>query len=95
MARENKAVHLGAILSDKLDNMGKVFNELAECTVVANKLKLFWNRSKCRYGWKLLVYDAVAKSKLLYGLESVQLSTKELQRIAESSTYRPHMKTEH
>ena len=34
----------------------------------------YWRQSDCSVGFKLTVYDAVVRSKLMYGLESAQLS---------------------
>lgn len=38
------------------------------------KLNLFWNEPSANRKWKLLIYDAVIKSKLLYNLETVHLA---------------------
>jgi len=41
---------------------------------VANRLKAFWNRADTLTKWKLQVFDAIIRSKLLYGLECIQLT---------------------
>jgi hypothetical protein len=47
----------------------------------AKKLDLFWGHSDCSVRQKLLVHDAVIRSKLMYGLESLQLNESALKRL--------------
>lgn len=44
--RKSRATVLGAILTDDIDNHAEVANRLRECTIVTNKLKLFWNKAE-------------------------------------------------
>ena len=44
-------------------------------------MKIFWNKAKTSLKWKLRVYDSVIKSKLLYGLETIQLTSNEQSRL--------------
>eukprot|EP00975_Prorocentrum_lima_P013635 2900279-Prorocentrum_lima.AAC.1 len=39
------------------------------------RLKVFWLRSDCPRKFKLQVYHAVVRAKLMYGLESLQLTS--------------------
>ena len=50
---------------------------MTDAIVTANKLKLFWNKADTTVKWKLQVYDAIIRSKLLYGLECIQLANVE------------------
>ena len=79
--RKPKATYLGAILADTNDNHAEVNNRIADCIATANRLKLFWNKAGNSLKWKLQVYDAIIGSKLLYGLETIQLTRGERSRI--------------
>ena len=71
--RANKATYLGTIFTDNIDNRTELNNRIAACTHTANKLKIFWNKADTSIKWKLQAYDAIIKSKLLYGLETIEL----------------------
>ena len=51
----------------------QVTQKIGSCFATINKLKFFWNNSQCPKNFKLLVFDAVIRSKLVYGLESVMI----------------------
>ena len=42
---------------------------------------MYWKATNASKKWQLLAYDAIIKSKLLYGLETAQVSKAELNRI--------------
>ena len=44
-------------------------------------MAIFWKQSNCTPRQKILVYDAVIRSKLLYGLESAELRPSDLNKI--------------
>eukprot|EP00975_Prorocentrum_lima_P051787 10846629-Prorocentrum_lima.AAC.1 len=50
---------------------------ISQCTIIWKRLDTFWLHSDCPMPFKLLVYDAVVKAKLLYGLESLQYTKNE------------------
>jgi len=79
--RKPKATYLGTLLTDTNDIHAEISNRMADCTTTANKLKLFWNKANTTIKWKLQVYDAIIRSKLLYGLETMQLTQNEKARI--------------
>ena len=43
-------------------------------------LDTFWKTTVCSNRWKLLVYDAIIRNKLLYGLETVHTNATELKK---------------
>ena len=47
---------------------------LGACLALLNKLNFFWKKSNCPPRFKLNVFDAVIRSKLVYSLESVNLT---------------------
>ena len=40
--------------------------------VILKNLDIFWLETNCNKKWKLLVYNAVITTKLLYGLETLE-----------------------
>ena len=48
---------------------------------MASKLRIFWNKADTGSKWKIQVLDAVIRSKLLYGLGTIQLTDAEIARI--------------
>ena len=45
------------------------------------KLHVYWKDHSANRKWQLLVYDAVIKSRLLYGLETVHLTKSLMQKM--------------
>lgn len=75
--RLNKAIYLGSLLTDTANNTAELANRIAMTNKTAHQLKIFWNKAKTDIKWKATVYNAVIRSKLLYGLEGVQLTQSE------------------
>ena len=75
---EIKKVTVAQYLECKLNNRGDGARELsgriAECMATLKRLDLFWGQSTCTKQFKLQVFNAVIRSKLVYGLESIQLN---------------------
>ena len=68
------AVYLGGLVSKTHDNRQEVSRRISACFGTFKKLDVFWRRSNCPATFKIQVYDAVLRAKLLYGLESVYLT---------------------
>ena len=49
--------------------------------VVLNSLQQFWKNPSCPTKFKLLVHDAVIRSKLIYGLDSLCLTAADVSRL--------------
>ena len=79
--RGHRAKYLGTLLTDSVDNNAEVLSRITEVWGTCAKLKLFWNKANTTLQWKLRVFDAIIKSKLLYGLETIQLTMNERQRL--------------
>ena len=58
--------------------IAEVSNRIGDCVATCNRLKLFWNKAKASVKWKIQIFNAIIRSKLLYGLECLQLSDAEL-----------------
>lgn len=70
----NEAKYLGCMLNDKGDPKREVNKRISGTYLVWKRLELFWKHSNCSVRQKLVVYDAVVRSKLIYGLQSVQVN---------------------
>jgi hypothetical protein len=69
----NEAKYLGCYLNNRADGIREVKKRISECTVILKKLDLFWGHSNCSLRRKLAVQKAVIETKLMYGLEALQL----------------------
>ena len=72
---EQSVAYLGATLSKSPGSGKEVSAKISQCYVILQKLQIFWKNPNCPTRFKLQVYDAVVRSKLVYGLDSVQLNT--------------------
>ena len=70
--------YLGVKLNDKCDNDKELKNKVSNSMAALNKFDLFWSRARCPANFKLYVYDAVIRAKVLYGLETAELTESEL-----------------
>ena len=78
--RKRSAAYLGSLLTDSFDYKAEVLNKLGDCIAMANRLKLFWQKARTSARWKIQVFYAIVRSKLLYGLECIQLTQSEISR---------------
>ena len=76
--RQRQAVYLGTILSDTMDNKLEIHNRLAMVTRTCGQLELFWSKANTNTKWKLQVFNAIIKTKLMYGLATIQLTQNEM-----------------
>ena len=52
-----------------------------KCIATLNRLDIFWLHSNNPKSFKIRVYSAVIRSKLMYGLETTQLNKKQIEDI--------------
>ena len=69
----HEAKYLGCQINDRSDGAVEVKRRIGDCMMVLKRLDLFWGKSNCSIRRKLNVQKAVIDTKLLYGLESLQL----------------------
>ena len=74
-------VYLGAIVNMSDEGRQDINTRVGTCMATLNKLHFFWKKSNCPIGFKLNVFDAVIRSKLVYSLEAVQLNPNMLQKM--------------
>ena len=61
-------------MSDSFDNRAEISNRLSDCIAMCNRLKIFWSKANTSVKWKIQVFNAIVRSKLLYSLECIQLT---------------------
>ena len=67
-----ETTYLGASITKIVDPKNEIRKRISATMAVLKKLDIFWLRANCNKKWKLLVYNSVIVSKLLYGLESLE-----------------------
>ena len=67
------ATYLGNVLNNKADPHAEITQKIQEVNKTLWKLQDYWKATNANTKWKILIFDAVIKSKLLYGLETTQL----------------------
>ena len=72
--RKSSATYLDTLLSDSFDNRAEISNRLSDCIAMCNRLKIFWSKANTSVKWKIQVFNAIVRSKLLYSLECIQLT---------------------
>ncbi len=79
--RDHKAKYLGTFLSDKAESKQELTNRMVDALTACKKMKIFWEKADTTIKWKLQVYGAIVRSKLLYGLEAIQPTNSEQKRL--------------
>ena len=81
MPRKSSASYLGTLLTDSFNNKAEVANRLTDCIATCHRLKLFWKKANTSIKWKIQVFNAIIRSKLLYSLECIQLTPAEISKM--------------
>ena len=79
--RKQQALHLGTILSDTIDTQKDKLSPIAEAMVTCNRLRLFWGKAINTIKWKATVFNPVLRSRVLYGLETIQVTTSDISKL--------------
>ena len=74
MPPQKSVTCLGCMINDKGDPKKELAKRIADCMTILDRLDQCWKHVSNPTKWKIRVYDAVVRSKLMYGLESVQLN---------------------
>ena len=72
MASTNEAKYLGAYITQTINPKHEIRKRISAAMAILKKLDIFWLKTQCSKKWKLLVYNAVITSKVLYGLETLE-----------------------
>eukprot|EP00969_Alexandrium_andersonii_P211102 9324026-Alexandrium_andersonii.AAC.1 len=74
MREVDEAKYLGSVITKESSRFAELNDKLRKAMVTAIRLERFWKKSNASVGWKLLVFNAVVVSQLLYGLTSIHLT---------------------
>ena len=69
MKQKDEAKYLGCHLNDDNSIKRELDRRITECAIIWRKLDIFWIYSDCSIRKKIQVYDAIIRTKLLYGME--------------------------
>ena len=72
---KSEARYLGCWLNNKGDPTRELRIRMTQTIAIWKKLKLYFLHADDTYNFKIQVYNAIVRSKLLSGLESVELNT--------------------
>lgn len=75
-------MYLGTLLTDSFDNRAEILNRRGDCIATCRRLKLFWDKANASIKWKVQVFTAIIRSKLVYGLECMQLTQNEITKLS-------------
>ena len=78
----HNVTYLGCNLNAEVKAKPKIETRLRACTATWHRLGTLWKHSACTAGHKIRLWNAVIKSKLLYGLESVHMTPAVARRLA-------------
>ena len=70
----NEVKYLGCMINDKGNPRREIRKRVSECMCIMKKLDIFWKHTDNPKKWKIIVYNAIIRTKLMYGLESAQLN---------------------
>jgi hypothetical protein len=74
VTQKDEVKYLGCQINNTSDVNKELNGRIAACMATLKGLHAFWRHSDCPIRFKLQAFDAVIRSKLLYGLESAQLN---------------------
>ena len=66
--------YLGCMVNEKCDMKNEVAASISTCMTTLKKLDAFWSHSSCPERFKISVLDAVVRAKILYGLETAEVT---------------------
>ena len=77
----SEAKYLGCMLNTHNDTVREVRLRIKETAIVLQRMHVFWKKSTCTVRFKLQVLSQVLLSKILYGLESAELTQATLNKL--------------
>ena len=78
---EENTSYLGANINYKHLPNQEINRRIAACMATLTRLNNFWNNNNCPNKFKIQVFDAVIRSKLVYGAESLKVTECMLSRL--------------
>lgn len=74
LTKGKQTLYLGNEINDKANLNLEITNKMHEVRKTWYKMREYWKAKDASKKWQIIIYDAVIRSKLLYGLETVQLT---------------------
>ena len=81
MKNVEAAMYLGNKLNKKASVQEEIKHQMQQVNITWKRLHVYWRATNASKKWQLLAYDAIIKSKLLYGLETAQVGKGDLKKI--------------
>ena len=78
---DEETQYLGAGIRRDHNVRREISRKICSCFPTLKKLDLFWKNHNCPRKFRLQVFDAVIRSKLVYGLESIMITKPQLNRL--------------
>ena len=75
------ATYSGCALNKETDMHQEINRRLSTCMTTLKRLDLFWLHGTNPVKFKVRVYNAIIRSKLMYGLETAQLNPAHIRRL--------------
>ena len=72
--QDNEAEYLGVILNKKAEIQAEIRKRTQKAIITWQKMKPYWLHSKASKKTKIRIWEAIVKSKIMYGLESAQIT---------------------
>ena len=82
LERASSAEYLGVLLNTKAAIEEELYTRIRKAAVTWKKLKPYWRKSVATKRNNILIYNALIKSKVIYGLESAELKTSGLEKLS-------------
>ena len=74
LTRSHEATYLGNELQRDVNIRHEILHKMQEVRRTWFRLNAYWKATKASNKWKLIVFDAIIRSKLLYGLETIHIT---------------------
>ena len=79
--RKPEVTYLGCQINQYSNISQELSKRISNCMAVLKRLDIFWRHCNVKTAFKITTLDAVIRAKLLYGLESAQLTPAQQRRI--------------
>ena len=74
LTRSHEATYLGNELHRDVNIRHEILNKMQEVRRTWFRLNAYWKATRASNKWKLIVFDAIIRSKLLCGLETIHIT---------------------
>ena len=81
VTKKDEVKYLGCQLNQKGDISKEIGKRIANAWNTLQNLQIFWRKSNCPITFKIIAIDAIVRSKLIYGIDSMQLNEPDQKRM--------------